>query len=92
FHQAEIDAWIAGGVLERISLAFSRDQADRIYVQHRLAEAADDLRLWVSQGAAIYVCGGIEMGKAVGATLTDILGAQAMAELTEDGLYRRDVY
>ncbi|WP_369060318.1 sulfite reductase subunit alpha [Caulobacter sp. 73W] len=92
FHQAEIDAWIAGGVLERISLAFSRDQADRIYVQHRLAEAADDLRLWVSQGAAIYVCGGIEMGKAVGAALTDILGAQTMAELTEDGLYRRDVY
>ncbi len=92
FHQHEVEAWTAGGVLERVSLAFSRDQADRVYVQHRLAEAADDLRLWISQGAAIYVCGGIEMGKAVGATLTEILGAQAMADLTENGLYRRDVY
>jgi sulfite reductase (NADPH) flavoprotein alpha-component len=92
FHQSEIESWSASGILERVTLAFSRDQAERVYVQHRLTEAADDLRLWVSQGAAIYVCGGIEMGKAVGAALTEILGAQAMAELTEDGLYRRDVY
>ncbi|WP_269716684.1 sulfite reductase subunit alpha [Caulobacter sp. NIBR2454] len=92
FHQAEIEAWTNAGAIERLTLAFSRDQAERVYVQHRLAEAADDLRLWVASGAAIYVCGGIEMGKAVGATLTDILGAQAMADLTEKGFYRRDVY
>ena len=80
-------------MLERLDLAFSRDQEARVYVQHRLLEAQEAVRDWVAQGAAIYVCGSAEgMAGDVHAALTEILGAARLARLTEDGLYRRDVY
>jgi sulfite reductase (NADPH) flavoprotein alpha-component len=89
----EVQGWLAAGDLERLDLAFSRDQAQKIYVQDRLREAADQLRNWVSQGAAIYVCGSLEgMAAGVDAALIDILGAQAVEDLIEQGRYRRDVY
>jgi len=93
FYREEIEAWLADGSLQRLDLAFSRDQAERVYVQDRLREAADDLRRWVTAGAAIYVCGSLEgMAGGVHATLADILGADTLEELTEAGRYRRDVY
>jgi sulfite reductase (NADPH) flavoprotein alpha-component len=93
FHQAEIEAWRADGVLQRLDLAFSRDQERKVYVQHRLIEAADALRAWVADGAAIYVCGSLEgMSTEVHATLTAVLGAETMERLADDGRYRRDVY
>ena len=89
----ELEAWQAGGMLERLDLAFSRDQEARVYVQHRLLEAQEAVRDWVAQGAAIYVCGSAEgMAGDVHAALTEILGAARLVRLTEDGLYRRDVY
>lgn len=93
FHRAEIEGWKASGLLDRVDLAFSRDQAERIYVQHRLREAADILRRWVANGAAIYVCGSLEgMSRDVHAVLVEVLGAQMMERLADEGRYRRDVY
>jgi sulfite reductase (NADPH) flavoprotein alpha-component len=93
FHQEEIEAWQADGSLQRLDLAFSRDQAERVYVQDRLRDAAEELRRWVAEGASIYVCGSLEgMAGGVQAVLEDILGTATMEALTEGGRYRRDVY
>jgi len=93
FHRDEIEAWRTGGVLARLDLAFSRDQAEKVYVQHRLIQAAEPLRAWVADGAAIYVCGSLEgMSGDVHAALTSVLGAEAMERLADEGRYRRDVY
>ena len=86
-------AWQEQGWLERLDLAFSRDQAERIYVQHRLAAAADTLRAWIDDGAAIYVCGSLAgMAPGVHAALVDAVGAERVERLVAEGRYRRDVY
>ncbi|CAN5142690.1 sulfite reductase flavoprotein subunit alpha [soil metagenome] len=93
FHQGEIEAWRADGVLQRLDLAFSRDQDRKVYVQHRLIESAELLRAWIADGAAIYVCGSLEgMSGDVHATLTAELGGETMERLADEGRYRRDVY
>lgn len=93
FHADELSGWLRTGVLERLDLVFSRDQAERIYVQHRLREAAADVRAWVAAGASLMVCGSLEgMSREVHAVLADILGAEALERLTAQGRYRRDVY
>ena len=93
FHRAEIEAWAASGVLERLDLAFSRDQYQRVYVQHRLRAAADALRQWAADGAAVFVCGSLEgMSRDVHAALVEVLGADAVERLADEGRYRRDVY
>ena len=72
---------------------FSRDQAERRYLQHALMDAAGRLRVWVSGGAAIYVCGSLEgMAAAVDAALREILGEPQLQQLLAEGRYRRDVY
>jgi len=92
-HRAEIEHWQASGVLQRLDLAFSRDQDQRIYVQHRLREAAAPLRAWVAEGASIMVCGSMDgMGREVHAALAEILGVETLERLTDAGRYRRDVY
>ncbi|GFM89229.1 flavodoxin [Pseudomonas cichorii] len=89
----ELKGWLASGDLLRLDLAFSRDQAQKIYVQDRLREAANELRAWLDQGAAIYICGSLEgMAAGVDQVLKDVLGEQAVTELVEQGRYRRDVY
>ncbi|OCR26982.1 flavodoxin [Pseudomonas syringae] len=89
----QLQAWLVSGELTRLDLAFSRDQAEKVYVQDRLLEAADELRLWLADGAAIYICGSLEgMAAGVDAALIEILGAQAVGDLIEQGRYRRDVY
>lgn len=93
FHRAEIEAWAAAGLIARCDLAFSRDQAARVYVQHVLAAAGDAVRGWVADGAAVYVCGSqAGMAVAVHAALAAILGEDGLAALAEAGRYRRDVY
>ena len=89
----ELAALQAAGDLERLDLVFSRDQAERRYVQHRMAECAEDLRAWIAQGAVVYVCGSVDgMAPAVTDTLAGILGEPAFDELISRGDYRRDVY
>jgi sulfite reductase (NADPH) flavoprotein alpha-component len=93
-HRAEIEAWLAEGTLQRLDLAFSRDDGDgRGYVQDRLRAAAPAVRDWVAAGAAILVCGSLRgMAPGVDAALVEILGAATVERLAGDGLYRRDVY
>lgn len=93
YHREEIESWRDQGFLSRLDLAFSRDQVERIYVQQRLRESAEELRRWIEDGACIYVCGSLEgMAPAVTEALNDILGAERVEQLMEDGRYRRDVY
>jgi sulfite reductase (NADPH) flavoprotein alpha-component len=90
---AEIDGWLAQGVLAFADLVFSRDQPERRYVPHRLLERAQRLRDWVGEGAAIYVCGSLAgMATGVDAALAQVLGADGLARLADAGRYRRDVY
>ena len=56
-YQAEWQRYLKSGVLTRMSVAFSRDQAHKIYVQHRMAEQSRDFYDWLQQGATVYVCG-----------------------------------
>ncbi|KPY84122.1 Iron-uptake factor [Pseudomonas syringae pv. spinaceae] len=90
---AELEGWLESGALARLDLAFSRDQAEKIYVQDRLREAAAELRVWLDDGAAIYICGSL-LGMAAGVdqVLHEVLGAAVVSELIEQGRYRRDVY
>jgi sulfite reductase (NADPH) flavoprotein alpha-component len=93
FHQGEIEAWRASGLLARLDLVFSREASERTYVQDLLRAEAGALRQWVAQGAAIYVCGSrVGMAEGVHAALREVLGAAALDALLEAGRYRRDVY
>jgi len=88
--------------LHRLDLAFSRDQADKIYVQDRLRERGRDLYDWLQGGAHLYVCGAIGMGKDVHAALLDVVAAHNggdadaaadyLSTLQREGRYARDVY
>ncbi|MBA4808797.1 sulfite reductase subunit alpha [Brevundimonas sp.] len=93
FFDDDLQAWRTAGVLRRLDRCFSRDAGDGRYVQDLVAAAGDDLRDWVSRGAAIYVCGSLEgMSQGVHAALETALGADAVLAMLEDGRYRRDVY
>lgn len=94
FHyREELEDWQRRGLLERVDLAFSRDQPDKRYVQHCLAAQGERLRQWLADGAAIYVCGSLTgMAPAVEAVLVELIGRQELERLTEAGRYRRDVY
>ena len=89
--------------LHRLDVAFSRDQDQKIYVQHRLKEAGKELFSWLSNGAYLYVCGdATAMAPDVNAALLEIVQAHGgvdaddaqawLADLTADGRYLRDVY
>jgi sulfite reductase (NADPH) flavoprotein alpha-component len=92
----ELEGWRAGGQLQRLDLAFSRDGAapgERRYVQHLLRDQAATLLDWIERGAAIYVCGSLQgMAGGVHAALVDILGQARLDALDAQGRYRRDVY
>ena len=91
------------GLLTRLDVAFSRDQADKRYVQHRMHESAAELCAWLDDGAYLYLCGDAKaMAPDVERTLRDIIARQrgldedgaeeALAELRRSGRYQRDVY
>ncbi len=91
------------GVLDRLDVAFSRDQAEKIYVQDRLVEQGRELYDWLESGAHVYVCGDAEgMAPAVHAALAEVIqthravnadeAGQYLRELKDAGRYQRDVY
>ncbi|MBK7998740.1 MAG: sulfite reductase subunit alpha [Verrucomicrobia bacterium] len=105
FYEAEFDAWQKKGVLTRFDTAFSRDQAQKIYVQNRMLENAKEIWAWLQGGAYFYVCGDAHrMAKDVHHALIDIardhggLSPEAAAEyvnvtlMKTDKRYLRDVY
>lgn len=92
-YREELQTALAAGQLLRLDLAFSRDGAGPVYVQHLLQNQAERLREWVQLGAVLCVCGSREgMAAGVDAVLREILGAQQLQQLSETGRYRRDVY
>jgi sulfite reductase (NADPH) flavoprotein alpha-component len=89
----ELEGWRDAGWLTRLDLAFSRDGAERRYVQHLLREQGAVLRDWIARGAAVYVCGSLQgMAGGVHAALIDVLGQDAVDVLAAAGRDRRDVY
>ncbi len=91
--RAELEEWLISGDIERLDLAFSRDQAEKIYVQDRLRESADVLKQWLTDGAVIYICGSLQgMASGVDHALNEMLGIEEVDRLIEQGRYRRDVY
>ncbi|MBC7720990.1 MAG: sulfite reductase, partial [Pedobacter sp.] len=76
-YQTEWQNWFSTGVLTNISLAFSRDQQEKMYVQHRMLEQAKELYEWIESGAIIYLAGTKNpMGKDVEHTLVQIIKEQ----------------
>ncbi|MBU3119723.1 sulfite reductase flavoprotein subunit alpha [Acinetobacter soli] len=93
FYENTIRAWQSTGMLKRLDLVFSRDQAQKCYVQDILRDQAQILKQWIDADAVIYVCGSIEgMASGVDQALTDILGEIQLDALRAQGRYRRDVY
>jgi sulfite reductase (NADPH) flavoprotein alpha-component len=91
--RGELEAWRESGWLEKLDLAFSRDQQQRVYVQDVLRAQAESVRLWIEHGAAIYVCGSLQgMAGGVHEALREILGGEQLEQLAAEGRYRRDVY
>ena len=102
FYEDELAGMQAAGVLTHLFLAWSRDDAQKFYVQDRMRQAGRDLWAWIAEGAHIYVCGAIAMGKDVDRALVDVIAAhgarstdQAIAflgDLKKCGRYQTDVY
>jgi len=102
-YQLEWQQALKRKALHRVDVAFSRDQAEKIYVQHRIRQAGKELFAWLSNGAYFYVCGDASaMAPDVNAALLDVVREQGnmdaddaqawLADLTADGRYLRDVY
>ncbi|RZA20300.1 MAG: assimilatory sulfite reductase (NADPH) flavoprotein subunit [Lysobacteraceae bacterium] len=101
-YQVEWQQALKDESLHRLDLAFSRDQAQKIYVQHRLREHGRELYAWLENGAHLYVCGALAMGKDVHAALLDVVAhergvdadaaAGYVAALQAQGRYARDIY
>ena len=102
-YQVEWQTHLKSGLLTRLDLAFSRDQAEKIYVQDRLKENAAEVFKWLQDGAHFYVCGDANrMAKDVQTTLIEIISKQGklsledaeeyLTELRQAKRYQRDVY
>jgi sulfite reductase (NADPH) flavoprotein alpha-component len=102
-YQEQLEGWVADGHLARLDLAFSRDQAEKIYVQNRMLENSAELFSWLEGGAHFYVCGDASrMAKDVDAALHQIAetagglskeaATEYVARLKSEKRYQRDVY
>ncbi|MFM5566020.1 assimilatory sulfite reductase (NADPH) flavoprotein subunit [Aeromonas veronii] len=102
-YQVEWQRYVKSGLLSKISLAFSRDQANKIYVQDRLREAGQELYQWLEAGAHFYVCGDAnKMAKDVQEALLEVIAEHGhksrqeaeeyLSELRRAKRYQRDVY
>jgi len=102
-YQVEWQTHLKSGLLTKLDLAFSRDQAQKIYVQDRLKENAQEVYQWLQDGAHFYVCGDANrMAKDVHTALIEIISEQGnkslddaeqeLNELRKAKRYQRDVY
>jgi sulfite reductase (NADPH) flavoprotein alpha-component len=103
YYREELEQMFSDGHLTKLSTAFSRDQAQKIYVQHRMTENAAELWSWLEAGAHFYVCGdATRMARDVDDALHQIIetagGKSAddakayVAKLKTGRRYQRDVY
>lgn len=102
-YQVEWQQYLKSGLLSKISLAFSRDQAQKIYVQDRLLEDSAAVYEWLEQGAHFYVCGdAMHMAKDVELALLTIIQTQGhkseqdakqyLLDMRKSKRYQKDVY
>lgn len=103
YYREEIEAMHADGLLTELDLAFSRDQREKVYVQHLMRKRGAQLWQWLQEGAQLYVCGSADpMAKDVDRALCEIVAehghldadeARAYVQsLSADKRYHRDVY
>ena len=102
-YQTEWQQFLKTGVLEKMDVAFSRDQQEKIYVQQRILEQAESVYQWLESGAHVYVCGDMNhMAKDVHQALIEVVAAQSersseqasewLDQLISDKRYQRDIY
>ncbi|MEM8867866.1 MAG: sulfite reductase subunit alpha, partial [Verrucomicrobiota bacterium] len=102
-YEAQISEWMKSGLVTKLDTAFSRDQAEKVYVQNRIVENADEFFAWLEEGGCIYICGDASrMAKDVDAAIhkvVEIAGQKSPEEAKDyvDALkkakrYLRDVY
>lgn len=103
FYADELDALKRAGVLTRLSLAWSRDGSEKIYVQDRMRENGAEVWRWLADGAHFYICGDAKrMARDVEAALVDVIAAHGgrtpdeavklVQEMKKAGRYQADVY
>jgi NADPH-dependent sulfite reductase flavoprotein alpha-component len=103
YYRDELDAFRRSGVLTRLDTAFSRDSANKLYVQDRMRESAAELWKWIADGAHLYVCGDASrMARDVDEALRGIVAehggrspksaATYLRAMSAEGRYVRDVY
>ncbi len=102
-YQVEWQKWLKNGVLTKMDVAFSRDQAEKVYVQHRMLEKRKEFYQWLEEGAVVYVCGDEKhMARDVHQTILTILekeggltseqAAVYLDQMRKQKRYQRDVY
>jgi sulfite reductase (NADPH) flavoprotein alpha-component len=102
-YQLEWQRALKNGQLHKLDLAFSRDTASKIYVQHRLRERGRELFAWLENGAHLYVCGdATHMARDVHAALLEVIAEHGgkdqdaatdyLNDLQQQGRYARDIY
>lgn len=102
-YQTEFQSYLADGVLNKLDVAFSRDQAHKVYVQDRMRENSKELYQWLQDGASFYVCGDASrMAADVDKALHDVIAKEGglseedaaayVKQLKSDKRYLRDVY
>lgn len=102
-YQDDWERWLAAGKLNCLDLAFSRDQKEKVYVQDKMREKADDLWRWIDGGANFYVCGDAKrMAKDVETELLNIFESKGnmsgdearnyLKEMKREKRYQKDVY
>jgi sulfite reductase (NADPH) flavoprotein alpha-component len=99
-YQTELQQWKEGGVLHSLDVAFSRDQEEKIYVQDKIRQRAQEFFQWLEDGATLYICGAKKMSDDVEKTIIDLIkksgasddGEAYINELKTEGRYLKDVY
>ena len=102
-YQTEFQNWVETGVLNKLNVAFSRDQKEKVYVQHKMLQHGQELYDWLVNGASIYVCGAKDpMSVDVEDTLMQIVekfgdktieqAVQFVEQLKDESRYLKDVY
>jgi sulfite reductase (NADPH) flavoprotein alpha-component len=102
-YQDDMEGYVKNGVLTRLDLAFSRDQTEKVYVQHRMKESAREIWAWLQEGAHFYVCGdarrmALDVDHALLAIvseqggMTEEAAKEYLKSLSKAKRYQRDVY
>ena len=102
-YQTELQNWVETGVLSHLNVAFSRDQKEKVYVQHKMLQYGQEFYDWINNGGYLYVCGAKDpMSVDVEDTLMQIVqkfgnksieeAVQFVEGLKEEGRYLKDVY